>query len=255
MSGCLMSKGALPLILIPIAAIATCLTASAANAKFITIPDVLTVTVQGTVADIPYDGLGLFGGLFLPGPSYTQVFTIVDTLPPSANSFALTELTSSDASATTTINGDSYTMYGSATVQDTVSDFLQPSDQRLVYLNGVGLPGYNSTEDYVGRVPSQWAGDSAAQSLFLNNTVIGNASANSSGLVVEYISYLHPDYTDLQFNVESISISYTTTTAFIPEPSTWTTMAIGFAALALAGYRKVKKDSARTGRAPRVTVG
>ena len=32
-------------------------------------------------------------------------------------------------------------------------------------------------------------------------------------------------------------------------------MAIGFAALALAGYRKVKKDSARIGRAPRVTVG
>jgi hypothetical protein len=238
-----LSRRKLSYIRISTALVAAGLGARAANAGFITVPDVLTVTARGTIEFTPVDGLGLFGGGDLEGLPYTEVFTIVDTLPAWANSFALTTLSSSDASVTTTIAGHSYTMSGSAYVGDFYlappAGDGEPFDERVVDLTGVGgYPGYNYAGESVARFPAQWATDPAAESLFLNNTVSGQTGYRiGSVLNVGFISGDEP-YTGMNFNVESVSISYTTTTAFIPEPSTWITMAIGFAALGMAGYWK-----------------
>ena len=207
--------GLLPLLLAP----------GETPAKTIIVPYVLTVVSTGTITHAT-DGLDLFGGGDLVGKTYTQTYTVVDTLPAYLQSFSLNNLESTDASVVTTIDGHSYTVSGTG---DAGNFYVAPNDGPAFDERAVEVTGSapNDTYDYVGdsvaRTPPQWAGDPAAVSLFQDNTVSGQ-----TGYLVGSVLDVSPGpccsgpRTGLNFAVTSMSTSYTTTTAFIPEPSAWT---------------------------------
>ena len=210
-----------------------------AGAKMITVPDVLTVTVTGTVTTTGatgYDGLGLFGGGTLAGDSFTEVFTIADTQPVWERSFSATGLGSADVTAVTTINGHAYTLSGSGQAQDFYfppnSGTAAAFDSRTVDVAN-GPPGDEYASDSVNRFPAQWGADPAGEAIFQNNTLSsqpGEFERGGSGFAVFPVNVNYgkrSTYTVLYFDVASISDAYTTTLAFIPEPSLWATLTLG----------------------------
>jgi hypothetical protein len=78
--------------------------------------------------------------------------------------------------------------------------------------------------------------DRASPILFVSDVSGGSVTVEGPGdILVE---------TDRLMNIESISFAYSVGTVNTPEPSTWAMMALGFAGLGYAAYRKTKNERA-----------
>ena len=238
--------------------------AAPAEAGTVVVPSSITFVATGTVTT-GFDPGDLFGGGDLSGLPYMATY-VFHTTPSTVSPYYccvtvatglggtvsnLTPATAStvNVSATITINGDTFALSGAGNVSNFAENPFggEPShDQRSIGMSGELSGGIQAgLDNSVLRTPSLWLGVPGATDIFQSNTVSGVTGFDAGGEFVASDGAVI--LTEAALNVASISSGDITTIAvFVPEPSTWAMMLIGFGGLGFAGFRTFRRMTPAT---------